>query len=867
MPPLPTDRAVTRIFDLIDAGKNGQAEGALQEMLPKFPNDHALRAAECLLLLRNKEVNKARDKVEALGRENVTDPKAVNALIYVLQQCCCWVTLAKTFERLKEPHNERSTLENLFQTYVRMGAYDQAHKVAMELNHKWSDPRYLVWMVQASLAQVPPDSCDHTLLKVSTKLLDSSVLNSGGVLSTSTSRMYVEVLKQQKLYGEAAEFLCSQRGAAVGLPEARLEMLAVALQNHGDIARANAISKYLWARHPDNWAFVKLYLDSLSVTNHCSGLLVLDGLEESKRISIELSDVDRTMENALCFTHMLMDKVRSDSSSHRQCRGPFLAELEILSRMNDKTKLYEAVFAYAKRFYQVACCYMDISTYLDDTSATAIYQWSQEEDASLTGEGTLRYHARKILGLSCYVGLWGTIKEQQPDHAEVNNLLEMCCKAYEGARSLSTCLARSEKGLCDEYITVALNALLCVYHATKDLAWIERGLAILDNVDRRENNPSWLVYSLCFARMLGLADIEAWRQLDFKSIQHDTMSHVGYWPLVASGAVVEVCQWNNHAWEHYTSLYRDCCLLRSKVFVLMSWPAMKDVQEFERKQTHSLAKIVCSLHRIVGALRSCQTQRNVFELMEAEEPTLSEAFEALHGERLDELTENTDWVVVRSMVLGNIRSKRVEELTDTLIGMPTVDYRIGHICQLLGSLVLLHDVALLEEHRVRLSSLPRPKKQKGKTVSTSQAMPALPTLLSHKYTGLLPALPVIEAIKPALMECITMQGSGARVPHNEALRNALQVTTDVHEVQRILFPDIFVLIAILQIGPTSKLPVAAWAAELQEAMEGVREVVRCIGHYNPSGKYEKKLREINCLRLSEVVTDMCREALAASRRR
>ncbi|ORC91029.1 putative N-alpha-acetyltransferase 25, NatB auxiliary subunit isoform X1 [Trypanosoma theileri] len=858
------DRAATRVFDLIDAGKLGLAEGALEDALPKFSTSHALLAAESLLLLKKGQAEKAREKAEALSQQNVTDGKALSALVYVLQQCCSWVALAQTYDRMKEGPNERNILENLLQTYVRMGAFDQVQKSAVQLHRKWNDPRYQVWVVQANLARVPPDSTDHVLLKVSTRLLKDVILTDNGLISPSTCRMYIEVLHQQKLYNEAVEFLCSERGVSVGVPDTRLELLATSLQLNGELAKANTVAKHLWSCQPDNWTFVELYLNTLSETNTGNGILTLDGPEE-RRITLELSNVDCSLTDALRFCKDLQNKILQVPNG-RPCRGPFMAELETLSRQGSMSALQQATLTYAQRFYKIACCFLDISTYLDKSSAAAIYLWSKTETESETGNNSLHYHTQRILGLRCHVALWGTGRDNQPDDATVEDLLQTCWDLYEKAKPLSTHLAWSEEGLCDGYITVALNIILHLYHATKEKRWVEKGLELLEKVERKLNNPMWLMFATCFARILGFADCDAWRQLSFKSVQHDTMSHIGYWPLVTGGALEEIYQWNELAWGHYNTLEKDCSLLRSKVFLYMSWSAMKDVQEYERRQTNSLGRVICSVHRIAGSLRSCQTRSSICELMEAESGTIADAYKALQSPEVLELTDNTDWVVVRSMVLGNIHSDKVKELTDTLVDMPSRMERIEHTCQLLGSLILLHDIALLESHHMRLANAPKPKKAKGAQINLEQQFP-LPTLLSDSYSGdSLPTLPVIRSIAPVLLQCIQTRGSGSAISHTTHLHDSLQTVVNSERMEHFLFPEALILSSFLQVAPVRVLPIAAWAKDLEITLRKVYESQMEVKNETALGQV-KKLRDSKAQRMSDLSRDLLRDVSAAGRRR
>lgn len=67
-----------------------------------------------------------------------------------------------------------------------------------------------------------------------------------------------------------------------------------------------------------------------------------------------------------------------------------------------------------------------------------------------------------------------------------------------------------------------------------------KGLELLHDADRVVNNPTLLLLSICLARQLGLADLRALRHLAFRSVQHDTMSHVGYNTLLIGCAMEDV---------------------------------------------------------------------------------------------------------------------------------------------------------------------------------------------------------------------------------------------------------------------------------------------------------------------------------------
>lgn len=814
------ERAAVRIFDLIDAGRIAEAEGALETALSRHPQSNCVLAAQALLLLRSGQPMKARVCAEQLAEKNVEEPKAINALVHVLQQTCSWAALVRTYERLRPRQDDRNTSENLLQTYVRMGNYKAAQTVAMQLYREYKDPKYQVWVVQACLGQVPPDSKDDICLKVAARILDTSVLTEAGMLKPTTVRAYVDVLMQQELYDDAVLFLCTERGAKIGLLETRLEVLANVLKAQGKLAQANAVAKFQWRLHPDNWTPFDLYMQTITAETDNTVLHLLSDTAEL-RATVDCSTASTSLEGALALARELQE---AEMTSAKPQRGPFMAELALLKRKGSAAGLEDALLAYAHRFYRTPCCYLDLSTFLTPTTADRIAAWTHAEAAlpdSASPADQLLWHKRRTLGLRCRVASWGDSVDTQPSSDAMMEIIDSCQVAYETAKPLSTFLAWSEEGYCDAYLNIALNVAFHAYHAhAKDPQWLVTGLELMHAADRRMNNPSWLILSVCFASHLGLVDRAALNQLAFKSVQCDTMSHLGYWPLVRGLAKEDAEKWNRMAMSYYRQVTRDCSLLRAQVFTYTSWPAIRDVNHFDEQAANSLTRWLVAPHWAAESLRQCQTQQNIFKLLEESADDLWEACEALARE---DLVDNTDWLVTKSNILGHIRGEKVNRLTDALVQMPSPAWRLTHGRQLVHSMLVLHDVATIERHRQHAAKAPKARRKKDAIAAVPKPNLYTPRLLSNSGSATLECLPALEPLVPSLVAFTTVAGADT-VPEDGSaevlsayLDGLVQAPTPAawEEAMR---HEVYILAALVRVGTLTKLPVKMWAAALLAAV-------------------------------------------------
>lgn len=651
------------------------------------------------------------------------------------------------------------------------------------------------------------------------------------------------------------DFIVSPRGALLGCPSRRLECLAETLQQmarltetHASASHApmvvyylslsNEVARELWARTPDNWTVFEIYratmLELCKYTevlesNVVKGELKVFGVgprvwREGERLQLRkeedswiappgesvafsASEASHSLEKALSLTKALQQAMIQQRGEKGVRRGPYLAELALLqdrlgafpaggeAREAAQRKLEEAVVAYAQRFCQVPCCFLDVSTFLTPFSATSIFLsgcegfgalralaeegkldegWMRlvQEESPAMEKLSLAAHTRMILGLRCLLAAWGAGGSFSfPSLEHMRWSVECCFTCFHRSQHLSASLLRSEEGCTDGYLLCAANIAFYAWYGTHhhdqhsaqsspsdvraSVDLLARVFAQLQWVPRGNNNPMLLLWRVGMASLLGVFDDAAVEQLKLSHIQLDTMSHVGWWaalsglPLYGSGSPSSLStreemtrlgseggwlgEWTRTASWFYQQLPKDVGKARRSAVKRFSWRAVRSVASFESKQRRSLARLWNPVESTAIALVNAQTYKNVVEVLSIMRSSLYvslEEFKWLQSTPCG-LEDNTDWLLIQSLLLAPIRKEATnpptlsEALSRVLIPMPSMEDRLrGQWGEsLLYSLLFLCDVAHAgkQEEESKIAKLMKSKKSKARDTGNAGA--------------------------------------------------------------------------------------------------------------------------------------------------
>lgn len=914
----PAASATRKAFDAIDGNNIAQAEVLVENGLKKFPQHHGLQAAEAFVLYRTGKRALALDRATTLAlRDDLRDSTAIDALAHILQGLGGWDALTTLYQRAAQQlPDSLNAQENYFQALIRQGSYSEAQRVALGLNRKVGG-KYQSWAIMAMLAQVPPDSKDHLLLKLSTRLIVA------GALSTDGCKSYVDLLIQQEQYDEAFTFLKSTRGEKIGLLERRVEHVRVVLLALGRKRAAAAACRFLISLSADNWKYYAWYLDAVEAGDTAgddededitleadpnaplSSAMVGNLQQGQPTIVVPVRNVlDRRLEDVVPGLLEPLQQTESSDRPSKQRRAPFLAELEVLKRLIQKSEpearcaterqLRTLLVSYCERFGTKPVCFMDIVPYLSIAGGPeAVQDVVRYCESARASEAATPATSAALYILQCKCSLVAPAGAPIAD-AEALDQVEALVRAYREALPISEGLGWSEEGACDGFLSCAVTLALRK-HSGDSNVWLLRALEILRNSERTMNNPSWLMLAVQVQRHLGVVDTKMTKQLDFKSVQFDSMRHIGYTPLLDGGAISDQERWDSEAHKFYHSLGKETSSLRIKVFKFFTWPMWKDLIGFEGRLKMSIGRLETLAAFALSGMRSCQTQKDLFQHVEEMTKEVESALDVLQ-QQPGGLVSNEDSVVLRAAIVDDIHSERSQSLASRLLSPTrTMCQRTQEVHGRLALFSVVRDHITREVERQRKAAAPRNKKGNAGSVNAATT-PAAVLLTQRQPTAEIAWPSPLAHIVPLLLQAL-FPNEAALPPTSPQWSSAIAATVadlvvptiedgdSIESLSRILMPTTgYVLQALMQGACTELVPVArladavksqciegSWMKVLSAAGEdvnagnsrlrGALEVSHQL-HSNLVSLQRRKVRE-----LQQLVADLNVCCTAASKRR
>lgn len=879
-------QAAKKAFDLIDNNSLGQAEVVVENARKKHPSHHALLAAEAFLYLRNGKTEKAREAATDLALlQDCTEPVAIDAVAHVLQQVGAFQPLAVMYQRVATLLPDSVNVqENLFNTLLRVGSYSDAQKVALALHkkHNASEPKYQTWAVMAMLAQVPLGASDHLLLKLTAKLMETSVLTPKGTLTPELCKTYVDVLVQQRRLPEALAFLQSAVGARVGLEERRLSLLRHVLVEQQRCGAAAAVARHLWRLGVDNWDAFEWYLDGIGLSDEAdaeSSLVLEPSQPGGCSTTISLRH-DSSYDKAFS---LVGDMQRSElTENHKKMkRGPFLAHLELLKRSGRTDELPAAVVEHCKWFFTKPVCFMDVVTYVhaDAAARDAAVAWCTQTLPTLDN-GSLTYHQLRMLEMRISQTQYTVANPRSDEDAQES--VRLCVELYTAALPLSQSLAWSEEGLCDGYIHCALTIAVKQYTTTKQHEWLLAALRVVYATQRTLNNPSWLMIAVQCQRLLGIVDTKFTRQLDFKSVQFDSVRTLGFSPVVEGGAISDSEQWSREGFKFYASLGKDTSALRVKVFKFFTMTMWNDLLRFEAKLASSIARVETLAHFALTNVRQCQTQKYLFSHCEA---LTTEVGDALRLCMTSDLQNNEDTLVFRATLAEYVHSDSAHAVQRAMVGGCDMQSRRKAVVDQLLLFAVVHDHALRESARLAKAAAPKPRK--GEKEIQGQQQLAVRLLLTEEsfekqlFNASWPQL--LQPIMPQLVDTLRTGGATAGQWTSSLQELTERFTTSVLDaadataLQKALLPSTYALSAVMIAAGPSAVPVAKLATTLQPLLVAVKAKLELwassseqLQTSNPllsTAAELLPLQRAKLQQLQQVVEDLAADCTAGSKRK
>ena len=256
-----------------------------------------------------------------------------------------------------DPNNEE-LLSQLFMSYVRVGAYKKQQSTALSLYKVKAKTPYYFWAVMSVVLQAKASDDEKTVQQIMLPLAERMICKmekEGKMEQEQETRLYLMVLEMQQKYKEALEVLQGPLGQKLSSTTSFKNFVINAKLTYQKKLeqwdQVNVSAKEILLKCPDQW---DVYLDYIT-----SIFRLVDS--ETTAWSEE---VDATVEDAMKF-------ITFQRQSNSKCRGPYLAHIELQSRLLARrdqdakmSELTDLLFNYFEEFGDKPCCANDLKLYL-----------------------------------------------------------------------------------------------------------------------------------------------------------------------------------------------------------------------------------------------------------------------------------------------------------------------------------------------------------------------------------------------------------------------------------------------------------------------------------------------------------------------
>ncbi|XP_019394355.1 PREDICTED: N-alpha-acetyltransferase 25, NatB auxiliary subunit isoform X2 [Crocodylus porosus] len=379
--------------------------------------------------------------------------------------------------------------------------------------------------------------------------------------------LYYMILERLEKYQEALSVVRGKLGEKLTSELQSRENKCMAMYKKlGKWPECNALSRRLLLKNSDDWQFYITYFESIfqlidyNWTPPAEGEHSLEG------------EVHYSVEQAVKFVE---ERITEEAKSSRPLRGPYLAKLELIRRLqhrgcNDEYKLgdpEELMFQYFKKFGDKPCCLTDLKVFVDLLPSSQYTKFINQllgviplsapvdGDLALPADIKALQQHLCVVQLSRVLGLYHSIDKTQ----KLSVVRELMLRYHHGLQFGKSCL-KTELQFSDYYCLLAVHLLL-------DL-WLEEGeeLAVWQSLTLLEeglsHSPSNAQFKLLLIRiycMLGAFEpvVELYSSLDAKHIQHDTIGYLLTRYAEALGQYAAASQSCNFALRFFHSNQKD----------------------------------------------------------------------------------------------------------------------------------------------------------------------------------------------------------------------------------------------------------------------------------------------------------------------
>jgi len=455
-----SERRLRPIYDWLDNGNNKKALQEADKVLKKQPDFQCCRVLKCLALIRLGKEGEAEVILNKVLSESPVDEGALQAMTIAwreLQQpdkiCQMYEGAAK-----KEPQNEEF-LTHLFMSYVRLGEYKKQQLAAMNLYKVATKNPYYFWSVMSLVLQAvegDPKLAKAVHLPLAHKMVQKMEA-SGKLEQEQEVLLYILILELKEDWESGLSVLDGPLGIKLAKSASyRNFCLAKRVEFYlasGGWEEVARLAREELDRLPDQWSAYTQFISAV------------------KELKTKAVDSKYTVEEAEEF-------ILSQQSSHPSMRGPWLAQLELVSSLQSTSLLPPLILNYFSKFSTKPVTFSDLAKFL------AILDTEQQKD--LVTQLTAQYSDQPITNigeicrdvnlvqLSRYCGNMTSLSNTQLEE-EVTRLLAK----YNSVQHIVTDMVSTDLRPPDNYLVLASHLLWDLWNSTKEEKYFMQCTALL----------------------------------------------------------------------------------------------------------------------------------------------------------------------------------------------------------------------------------------------------------------------------------------------------------------------------------------------------------------------------------------------------
>uniref|UniRef100_A0A4W4FC08 N-alpha-acetyltransferase 25, NatB auxiliary subunit n=1 Tax=Electrophorus electricus TaxID=8005 RepID=A0A4W4FC08_ELEEL len=537
----PNDRRLRPIYDYLDNGNNKMAIQQAEKLLKKHRDLHCAKVLKAIGLQRTGKQDEAFTLAQEVAGLEPTDDNSLQALTILYREMHRPELVTKLYEAAvrKVPTSEEYH-SHLFMAYARVGEYKKMQQAGMALYKIVPKNPYYFWSVMSLVMQAisaQDEKLSHTMFLPLAERMVEKMVKEEKIEAEAEVQLYFMILERLGKYAEALEVVRGQLGEKLTSELQSRENKCMFL--YGRLEQwpeCNALSRKLLLKNPDDWQFYLSYFDSLFNLIDQSWTPPEEGNHSAE------GEVHCSVAQAIGFVE---ERLASEEVKEtRPLRGPYLARLELISRLRqrgspDEQQLgepLELMFQYFVKFGDKPCCFTDLKVFLHLLSPDHYVQFVNrlteavplgpvgEDGVALPGDTRALQRHLGAAQLSRCLGLQHALSTD----GKLALIHELRAHYRHGLQFGTSCL-KTELQFSDMYCLMAAHVYIDLWIETgkEHVLWQCLGLLEEGLAHSPSNAQIKLLLLLLFCRLGAFEPVvDLYSSLDAKHVQHDTIGYL-----------------------------------------------------------------------------------------------------------------------------------------------------------------------------------------------------------------------------------------------------------------------------------------------------------------------------------------------------